>query len=255
MWIRLRQICLVARALGPATADLGVVFGLEPCHRDPAVGKYGLENVLLPIGNQFLEIVAPTRPGTAAERYLDRRGGDGGYMVINQVDQLGPRQARAEALGVRIAARLDYGDFQGMQLHPADTGGAFFEMDFQAGNQASDGPWHPAGDDWRDHVRTGRVTAIRAAELQSPAPDRLARRWADLAELPLTRNAAGHPEMTFENATVRFVPATDGRGEGLGGIDLATADRGAVLAAAAQRGLPVAGDTVTICGTRFRLVA
>ena len=145
MRLRLRQICLVAHDLEPVVADLKRVFALEVCYVDDAVAVYGLVNALLPVGCQFLEVVAPTGPGTAAGRYLDRRGGDGGYMVIAQCPDLEPRRRRVAELGVRIANPLEHGDFQGMQLHPRDTGGAFFEIDCQQGGEAEDGPWHPAG--------------------------------------------------------------------------------------------------------------
>ena len=82
MKLSLRQIALVASRLTPIEQALIDIFDLSPCHRDPAVAAYGLENVLLPIGRQFLEVVAPTRDATAAGRYLERRHGDGGYMVI-----------------------------------------------------------------------------------------------------------------------------------------------------------------------------
>ena len=79
-YLRLRQICLVAADLKKAAADVTEVLGLDICHRDPSVGKYGLENFLVPISSNFLEVVAPKSPGpeTAAGRYLQRRQGDGG---------------------------------------------------------------------------------------------------------------------------------------------------------------------------------
>ncbi len=40
----------------------------------------------MPVGKNFLEVVAPIREGTAGGRDLKRRGGDGVYMVITQVD-------------------------------------------------------------------------------------------------------------------------------------------------------------------------
>jgi hypothetical protein len=52
-YLRLRQICLIARALEPALTDLGDVLGLSICYRDGNVGKYGLVNALLPIGASF----------------------------------------------------------------------------------------------------------------------------------------------------------------------------------------------------------
>ncbi len=94
MWLRLRQICLLAHDIRAVTEQLESVFGLQVCHIDPAVGAYGLENRLLPIGNQLLEIVAPTQPDTAGGRYLERRNGDGGYMVITQCDNHEPRKRR-----------------------------------------------------------------------------------------------------------------------------------------------------------------
>jgi hypothetical protein len=103
MNLRMRQICLVARELAPTVETFREVFGFDVCFRDPGVGKYGLENALFPIGNGFLEVVAPTRERTTACRYLDRRGGDGGYMVITQCADLAPRGARCEAIGVRVA--------------------------------------------------------------------------------------------------------------------------------------------------------
>ena len=77
MRLRLRQIALVAEKLEPALDDLRSVLGLEVCYRDPGVERFGLENALLPVGNQFLEVVAPIRPDAAGGRDRERRGGDG----------------------------------------------------------------------------------------------------------------------------------------------------------------------------------
>lgn len=254
MGLRLRQICLVARELGPAVADLESVFGLAICHVDPGVRVFGLENTLLPVGSQFLEVVSPVEKNTAAGRYLERRGGDGGYMVITQCGDHLARKRRAAELGVRVAFAIDRPDYQGMQLHPRDTGGSFFEIDWQRGGESPDGPWWPAGPDWWPARRTDVVTRIAAAELQSPDPDALAKRWSEIAEIALDRDASGQPLIRLENATLRFVEATDGRGEGLGGVDLAVADRSRLLSAATARGCRVSDELVIVCGTRFRLL-
>ena len=96
MSIRLRQIALVANKLAPVIDDLKAVFGLEVCFIDPGVGVFGLENSLLPVGNNFIEVVAPIKEGTAGGRYLKRRGGDGGYMVICQCDSHAAQLERRE---------------------------------------------------------------------------------------------------------------------------------------------------------------
>lgn len=256
MWLRLRQIALVADRLAPVEQELVDVLGLEVCYRDPGVAHFGLENALMPIGNQLLEVVAPVRDQTAAGRYLERRGGNGGYMVITQCDDHEPRRRRVEQLGVRVVNQFETDEFRNMQLHPKDTGGSFFEIDEQFGPGAHDldGPWEPAGNDWQRARRLERVTGIAAAEVQCDDPAAVAARWSEIAEIPVTTDRGGHPTLALDNATVRFVPCRDGRPEGLGGIDLAAADADAVLAAARTRGLATADGTLELCGMRIRLV-
>lgn len=256
MPIRLRQICLVAETLSPVIEDLRSIFGLEVCFVDDGVAEFGLENSLLPVGTNFIEVVAPIRDNTAAGRYLKRRNGDGGYMVICQCDshqtQLG-RKARALSLNTRIAWERELDIFHVMQLHPADTGGAFLEIDWDAKEEAEGNWWPAGGNGWPREERTEVVSRYGAVELQSPDPERLAARWSSITEIPLRTDSKGRIEMPLENAAVRFVEATDGREEGLSGIDLVVADRERLMAEAKRRGKLVSDDHVLICGTRFYL--
>ncbi len=250
MALALRQIALVATRLAPVEHALTTVFDLTPCHRDPAVAQYGLENVLLPIGRQFLEVVAPTRAETAAERFLARRGGDGGYMVITQCADHDAYRARVAALGVRIAHEFQAEGFRNMQLHPRDTGGSFFEIDQQLGD-AED--WLPAGEHWRDTPASTRVSAIAAAEIQADAPRAVAERWAAIADAPLNATADG-AEVALADARLRFVHARDGRPEGLAGLDLVAIDAQAILAAARAAGARMDAAGFLLAGMRWRLV-
>ncbi len=256
MWLRLRQIALVANKLEPTLDDLREVLGIEVCYRDPGVGRYGLENALLPIGNTMLEVVAPTREDTAGGRYLERRGGDGGYMVITQCDDHAPRRKRVADLGVRLVSDFANHEFSNMQLHPKDTGGSFFEIDEQLGPGAHDpgGPWDPAGPDWKAGQRLDVVTGVTAAEVQCDDPAKVAVRWAEIAELPVGKDAAGNIALALENATVRFVPISDGRPEGLGGIDVSVVNRARILEAAKKRGCYRSDSQVYLCGLRVNLV-
>ena len=236
MWLRLRQICLVAEKLAPVEEALCDVLGVKVCYRDPGVGRFGLENALFPIGNQLLEVVAPTEPNTAGGRYLTRR-------------------AHVDTLGVRLAHEFERPTFRNMQLHPKDTGGTFFEIDQQLGPNAGDpdGPWLPAGDDWKAAQVLDRVTGIAAAEIQCDDPADVAGRWSEIAQIPLTEEG-GHATLPLDNATVRFVPCTDGRPEGLGGIDVATADKAAILASAKARDAATGDSQVHLCGMRINLL-
>lgn len=257
MWMRLRQIAVVTEDLRESALDIGTVLGVEACHIDPDVGTFGLKNTLWPIGTQFLEVVTPFQDGTAGGRYRARRGGDSGYMFICQVDDVARRKERAAELGIRTAFDLSMPEegHVGFQLHPADTGGTFWEMDQMTGEggDAVGGPWYPAGSAWEPFVRTDRVSGIAAAEIQSPEPERLANRWSDMAEIELGTDAEGHPQLEIDNATVRFVEDADGRGEGLGGIDVTCVDRDAVLTGAEQRGCYVDDERVDLVGLRINL--
>jgi hypothetical protein len=253
MWLRLRQLALVARQLAPVVDDLHEVFGLDVAFRDPGVATFGLENAVLPVGKQFVEVVAPIRDGTAGGRYLDRRNGDGGYMVILQCDDHAPRKRKVDELGIRKVVEHDEPDYLLMQLHPQDTGGSFLEVDVQIGGESLDGPWMPAGPEWQQAIRTDRVQGIAAAEIQSPEPAKIAERWSQILDVEVLVED-GPPTLTLENATIRFVPAEDGRGEGLGGIDLVATDADSVTAAADERGLLGDDGVILLGGVRFRLV-
>lgn len=253
MWLRLRQIALVAEDLAAVERALTHTLGIEVCYRDPGVATFGLENALLPIGNQLLEVVAPTRDNTAGGRYLERRGGDGGYMVITQCDEHAPRKARVAELGIRKVLEHDSREYRNMQLHPKDTGGTFFEIDQQLGERANevDGPWHPAGPDWQRAKRTDRVGGIVAAEIQCDDPETIAHQWAAISELSVNADMS----IALDNATLRFTNCDDGRPEGLGAIDVIANDAPAILAAADTIDARRSDDQIYLCGLRVNLVS
>lgn len=255
MTIQLRQICLVARELEPVLQDLTSILGINRCFVDPGVANFGLENTLMPIGCNFLEVVAPLQEGTAGGRYLDRRNGDGGYMVITQADSKETQQAvRQNALdnNVRVAFESERKDWNLCQLHPGDMKAAFLEIESDAYNDFN-GHWNPVGGTgWEDKVKQDITVDYRGVELQSNDPVSLAELWGRVAGLPVERRGA-ELAMELNNATIRFVEEEDGRGPGLGGLDIAVANRDHILSAAKERGCYVNDDRVDICGTRWYL--
>jgi hypothetical protein len=121
--MRLRQIALVARELEPTVEALCDVLGVEVAFHDPGVEVFGLRNAVMPLGDTFLEVVSPERPGTSAGRLLERRGGDGGYMVIVQSQDREGDRSRMQRLGVRIVWEANLDDAATLHLHPRDVGG------------------------------------------------------------------------------------------------------------------------------------
>lgn len=221
--LRLRQVALVAADLGSTESELGTALGLDLCFRDPGVGEFGLHNALFCIGDRFLEIVSPTEPGTTAGRLLERRNGDGGYMVILQTDDLDSLRQRLAEQDVRIVFEAVTEGIVGLHLHPRDLGSAIVSID-QA-DPPAEWPW--AGSDWRAHQRDDVVTDMVGVELQADDPEVTANRWARVLDRTVAPTGAGF-EILLDDAELRFVGATDGRGPGVSAIDVRAADPGRV---------------------------
>ena len=237
-YLRLRQVCLVAADLAGETARIKSLLGLEECHRDPNVGKYGLENVLFPVGSSFIEIVSPTRPGTAAGRFLERHGGRYGYMVIMDCDDPERRQRHAESLGVRVANVIRHGDYLGVQLHPKDTGAAMLEFNSTAGGGDPMGPYAPAGPHWQAAIRKDVTHALSAVEIESPDPARLAAHWGRILERPVRELGGNSYRIALDAGAIDFRSGSGAE---------------AVFAGVALEAAKAA--SVEICGVRFDLRA
>jgi hypothetical protein len=110
--------------------------------------------------------------------------------------------------------------------------------------------WYWAGPDW-DQRAARLASAITAAQVQVRDPVGAAERWS-LAYATPFQLRDGQPVITMEDTEVRFVPIEDGCGEGLQAIDLRTPDLPAVQLKARELGLPLEGNSVTVCGTVFR---
>lgn len=199
-WIRLRQVALVAADLDAVLTELQHTLGLQVAYRDPAVAAFGLRNAVLPLGAQFIEVVSPTRDGTAGGRQLQRLGGDGGYMVICHTDDHPAVRRRVDGAAVRVALEAEEHGYRIMQLHPADTGGSFLEVDFQPGGDDPHGPWMPAGPAWQQAVNTTVVDAITGVTLQSVDPSRTLARWSAILGIESHGDA-----IRLDNASVRVI--------------------------------------------------
>lgn len=245
--MRLRQIALVGQDLEAARAEIVDVLGLGADYADPGVGKYGLHNAVWPVGDTFLEVVSPTREGTTAGRLLEKRGGDGGYMVILQTDDLDGARARVAAQGVRIADQFDGDGVAFTHLHPKDVGGAIVSIDHMVPKER----WQWGGPDWEKNVRTDTSLEIVGAEIQAEDPVAMAKRWGEVLGLDATADGL---RLKLEGGELRFVEALDGRGDGLRAFDVKVRDPAAVHARAEARGTLDADGQVILCGTRVRLV-
>jgi hypothetical protein len=254
-YLRLRQIALVARALEPVERQLTAALATEVCYRDPGVGKYGLHNALWALGGTFLEVVAPIRDSTAAGRYLDRRGGDAGYMYIVDCEDLDARREQLAALGVRLVESVRAGDAalwsEAIHVHPKDTGGCLLSIDRHSGRADTMGDYLWAGTEWQSKAR--RDVVISGAVMQCDDPVATAERWARVLARPAAASADGGYELQVDNAVARFVPLADDRGEGLARVMLLCEDPAAMITAAAASGASIGSRWFELCGVRFEL--
>lgn len=233
--MRLRQIALVAADLAPVEREIEQKLGVELCFRDTGVAAFGLKNALYPIGDKLLEVVSPTEDGTTAGRLLDKRAGDGGYMVILQVDDLDEMRRRLDEHQVRIVHIAEGDGIRGIHLHPRDLGGAIVSVD----QTAEWGDWGWAGPTWKQNIKTDVVTDLVAVEVQADDPATMADRWAEVLGRPARPDGDTY-QIRLDEGVIRFVPASDGRGEGVSAIDVKSA-RGSTSSA-------------LLCGTRVNFV-
>jgi len=180
-------------------------------------------------------------------------------MVILDCEDIAPWRRHVTTVGVRIAAELEMADYVGLQLHPQDTGGALLEINHTRGGDDLHGRYWPAGPHWQLAPHSTLTRGITAATLQSAEPSRLAARWSEILQRP-TAVQAKHFEMALDNATrLLFVPASDGRGEGLSAMDLQVTDLAEVIASARRRGYEATEcggsdeGTLSIGGVRWHL--
>ncbi|MEE3328470.1 MAG: VOC family protein [Myxococcota bacterium] len=189
--MRLRQIALMTDDLEKATSDLTDLLESDVCFRDPGVALFGLRNVLIPLGSDFLEVLAPEREDTAGGRHLKRRG-PGGYMIIfHCADGTAAREHALQA-GARAVWQHDESGIHATHFHPSSLPGAIVSVDSMEESNSDycrpDARWHWAGPDWKKYRRDNGILGLSGAVIQAPDPDGAAARWREVLDLPSSEN-------------------------------------------------------------------
>jgi len=253
-YLRLHQICLAAPHLEAAAALIRALLGLEACHRDGGVAQYGLENVVFPVGSdRFLEVVSPTRAGTAAGRFLELMQGRGGYMLIFDCDDPKARAADAQRLGVRLANHIDRERYQGYQLHPKDCRATFLEFNHTVGGKEVDGPYWPAGEDWQRFVRSERTCRLDGVEVLSQDPAGLAQHWSRILGVAALGSGGRHV-IRVDRQDIAICGAPAVARERLEAVVLTVRGAEGILGRARQLGLEVRSDGFLLCGVWVKLL-
>jgi Glyoxalase-like domain len=230
---RLRQVALVAHDCAQVAAELRRVFGWTQPFSDPGVAQFGLCNAVFAAGDTFIEVVAPVEPDTTAGRYLERRGGDGGYMAIFQVPDLTVARRRVELAGVRVVWTADLPDIAGTHLHPRDVPGAIVSLDWADPAES----WRWAGPSWTGRAAEHGPGGLTGLTIEVRDPFAAAQRWAAVLGIQASRDGrTAVLELAESGQLLRFKPAPADHGEGITAVTIA--------------GLPSAGP-VQVGGVSF----
>jgi methylmalonyl-CoA/ethylmalonyl-CoA epimerase len=97
---KIEHIALAVQDLDAAIAHYRDVWGIEAVHRE-RVEDQGVDEVMLPVGDSYLQLLGATGPDTIVARFLKRRG-EGLHHIAYEVDDLEGALATLKERGVRL---------------------------------------------------------------------------------------------------------------------------------------------------------
>lgn len=134
MFTRIDHIGIAVAAIEPALALYRDEMELEVAHRE-VVQEQGVEAVLLDVGENHVELVAPLGPETTVAKFIARKG-PGMHHVAYQVSDIEAALDACRAAGMRLIdeqPRIGIRSSRVAFLHPASTGGVLTEIVEPAG--------------------------------------------------------------------------------------------------------------------------
>lgn len=247
--MKLRQIALVSSDLAKARKDFFAVLGLREDFADPLVNEFGLKNSVMAVGNSFIEVVSPQNEQTAAARFLERNGGDGGYMLIVQTDSIAKASTHIEQLGIRKIWELNLDNASAFHMHPKDTdGGAMLSFDEMNPPES----WAWGGPDWEQR-RAEYAGDITAVEVEATDAEKLAARWAEIFQTQ-PREISGGYRVPMDGGEIRILQNNALAVDRISALELRAIDRERALKAAGDSGLDIQENCIQLCGIAIKLV-
>lgn len=221
--MRLRQIAIASYNLNQCERIINKELNINTAHRDEEVEQYGLNNIVCPIGGEFLEVVSPFTTNTTAGRFIEKKKGPAGYMTIFQCEDSLERRKFIESKGIRHLNSFDngkYSDFIINQYHPKDLPGALVEIDSVRNTNYKEkyADWPPAGKNWRQQINEEYVEGIVGATIAADKPIELAELWSEILDSELITKK-DTPCIILENASIKFIQSKENYND-LVGIDI-----------------------------------
>ena len=241
----IRQLVIVAKERDKVVENLCDLFQIKVAFHDPGIIHFGLENALLPIGNTFLEVISPVEENTTAGRFLDRRGGDGGYMVIVQVDDFNLSRKAVENAGIDVVFESEDPKARAVHLHPKQLGGAILSLDYMDPPES----WKWAGDNWSEEVDTTLVESISGVQVQSSDPNEMKRKWQSVLSV---NTEIAKSIINLDNTIIEFTEDVDGRGNGVSAFQIKVNDKDEINRRAQKMNLLI-NNQIEVGGVKFLL--
>lgn len=199
---RLRQAVLAVKDLDAVAGQLRTTLGLSEPYADPGVAHFGLRNAVFTLGDTFLEVVSPIRPDAPAARLIERRGGDTGYMLMFQVDDLAAARDRAREQGVREVFDVSLDDMAEVHLHPVDVRGAIVSLSQPQPAES----WRWGGPDWSSRSAPLRIIGATITVTQ---PVGVAALWEAILDVEFDQVGLRVSADEFDRGLTEIVLAAD----------------------------------------------
>jgi methylmalonyl-CoA/ethylmalonyl-CoA epimerase len=126
---RIDHIGVAVEDLDDAVALYRERFGMAEQHRE-TVEEFGVEAVLLEIGEGHVELLRPLSPETGVGRFLEKNG-PGMHHVAYQTDDIDAALDQVRSAGLRLIDEQPRTGIRGSRvafLHPKATGGVLTEL-------------------------------------------------------------------------------------------------------------------------------
>jgi methylmalonyl-CoA/ethylmalonyl-CoA epimerase len=126
---RIDHVGIAVEDLEAAVEHYRRTLGLEPSHRE-RVESQGVDEVLFPVGESFVQLLGALGPDTPVGRFLARRG-PGVHHVGYGVDDVAATLARLRAEGVPLVDESPRAGSRGTLVafvHPSGMGGVLVEL-------------------------------------------------------------------------------------------------------------------------------
>ena len=238
--MRLRQLVFVSKERDRLAKEICDVFDLKEAYNDPGLISFGLENVLIPLNDTFFEIVMPVQENTTAERFFEKIGGEGGYMIIVDVKNFEQENERVENSEIKIVwngNRQEEGiHARTIHLHPKQVGGAILSLD----KMIPEDEWLWAGTNWKKHINKSLVDCISGVILQSSDPNKLCSQW-ELA-LGKKRDSSSALNISLDQSNISFIKDLSSEEDKIYAFVIKTLDREAVIENAKLKGFLINGE-------------